>query len=727
MKININTAKDATSVGDFMRILDGQGLIKSDFILISTNFVFNINLNHVLSEYYKRKARDKEQAMTLVLKRSMHSFTSPDTLRPVPNWSPQNQQYIYFICPMTHRLLHIANTDFSCPQNQLPSPSSNTNDLSSSFNHENLHSSAPKKFEIPKELFKESFEFEICCDLENTALMICAPNILSLFAENFDYQTILDDFVRGIVTSDLLSSTVYAHIIPDDVSSLNQNYASGIFGTRSFARISNDILSRWSYPITPENFSSCPKFDFSTSSPILSANSSHKPSPFQQSLFLSNTPLYSLRKSNVYIGNSVKLARKSHINSRSLLGANSFIDDDALISSSTLGQNCIISTSSKIVNSILFNNVSVGKNCTLFSCILGENVTILDNVTIQRGSLIGDNVVLGPNVTIAPFSNIYLPNTETNTNENTLPTTFDPAVVGSLGKGVLPKDVIDLTNYLESDVTDDDSENEMSDVGVDSDDDYYGQSANGYSGYDSSSSTEANLLKKGISNFGRQSTQKEKLVRNQNPGLSNNNNNGLQGEYNEDSHLDNAEHLYKEAMEQLSQKNKLDFRKEVVATLVRAFEENHTVQTAALELNTLRMAYDGNQEYMRLVIVECVIEEIFKQIQIAIKESKTEDNSVNKNGIVDLNTKPILDAFSTRAKTICNKWSPLIQKYIFSSSESTDTLDKIFSFLTDNQNIKRFSNISLGLTVNISNSSANSNQSPKSQNIKTLENSLIHV
>ena len=39
--------------------------------------------------------------------------------------------------------------------------------------------------------------------------------MLALFTENFDYQDVRRDLIKGVLTSDILGNTLYCHIIKD--------------------------------------------------------------------------------------------------------------------------------------------------------------------------------------------------------------------------------------------------------------------------------------------------------------------------------------------------------------------------------------------------------------------------------------------------------------------------------------------------------------------------------
>jgi translation initiation factor eIF-2B subunit epsilon len=89
----------------------------------------------------------------------------------------------------------------------------------------------------------------------------------SLFQDNFDYLDIRRDFVHGILTSDILMKNIYCYVAED-------GYAARVQDTRSYESIrcysvpckmklryddancvsySKDILSRWTFPLVPDD------------------------------------------------------------------------------------------------------------------------------------------------------------------------------------------------------------------------------------------------------------------------------------------------------------------------------------------------------------------------------------------------------------------------------------------------------------------------------------------
>lgn len=82
-------------------------------------------------------------------------------------------------------------------------------------------------------------------DLRDTRIAICSPNVLSLFADNFDFQT-RDDFVKDLLVNEEISDgTIYCYQGKDN------EWGACVKDWRTYQRVSYDITERWSYPLVP--------------------------------------------------------------------------------------------------------------------------------------------------------------------------------------------------------------------------------------------------------------------------------------------------------------------------------------------------------------------------------------------------------------------------------------------------------------------------------------------
>ncbi|OLY84878.1 putative translation initiation factor eIF-2B subunit epsilon [Smittium mucronatum] len=479
-----------------------------------------------------------------------------------------------------------------------------------------------KKIQFPKEIFKSSLEVNVSTNFIDTGISICSLDVLALFSENFDYQTIIGDFVKGICTSDLLSSTIYADIIDSGVHG-SGCYAAGINGTRSYAQIAFDIINRWSFPISPELFPTDPPHH------------------------------YSYNRNNLYIGNKVVLARSCSVGPRSILGHNSKIENGVLFRDSVCGDSTFIDSNTKICDSHIFSFSKIGSGCTITNSLIGSNVTILDNVVLSDGCIIGNNVTIGPNVTIPKFTRIFNP--QNNHPNPDSPNSFDKDHISSpnsLGYDKLLVGTQGIGCLYVSENQDEDWESQAADprcelvdhIGFnlklseispeEMNDDY-----NSDSDYSGSSEDDSDLDSEG---------------------------NGFE-----------SEGYYEKAQKNLDLQKQTDFKNELAATIKRAFEENHTVATAALELNTLRMAYDGNLELMRRVIIESIIGQI--DITKNYKDSTLADGAKH---------------LASSVKILLEKWSVLINKNIYSIADQGDSIGIVFEYLLVVYNDHRLSDSS---------------------------------
>lgn len=83
-------------------------------------------------------------------------------------------------------------------------------------------------------------------DLVDSGISVCSIDVPALFTENFDYQDMKGDFVKGILESDLLGKRIYCHV-------LGNEYAQRVRNTWMYDAVSRDLMRRSVYPITPDS------------------------------------------------------------------------------------------------------------------------------------------------------------------------------------------------------------------------------------------------------------------------------------------------------------------------------------------------------------------------------------------------------------------------------------------------------------------------------------------
>lgn len=252
---------------------------------------------------------------------------------------------------------------------------------------------------IPREILKEHPDLEIRNDLIDCQIDICSVEarpfvssqlllsltrlccqVPSLFQDNFDYGDIRRDFVHGVLTSDLLMKSIHCHIISD-------GYAARAKDTKSYASItwvhvlqfivsstdfpfvhSKDILSRWTFPLVPDD---------------------NLPGP-------SNG--YEHRRGNIYLARSDPpvLARTSTIGPLALLGPGTSVQADACVQRSVLGRRCTIGAGAVVRDSVLWDGVRIEAGSVVDGAVLGAGVRVLRGSVVEAGCLVADGVVIGP-------------------------------------------------------------------------------------------------------------------------------------------------------------------------------------------------------------------------------------------------------------------------------------------------------------------------------------------
>lgn len=572
-KITTVVARAATSVGDALRQLDEQNVSLSDFILCTSIIVSNMDLRTLVSAHLARRLKDKSVIMTMLLREA----TAVHRLR------DKADESVYIIDPSSNKLL--AATSFPSAPGQ-------------------------KYMEINTEDLASNAEIEIRGDLIDTNVYVCNMEVLALFTENFDYHMMRRDFVNKILSSDIYGMHIYAHILSgssagctshsgDNATAMTETgtintgalpvdeesiaslvsmggYAAGVLDTCSYDSISRDMVGRWTYPLCPD------------SNPA-------------------NGISYTYNRGAIYKAPSVSLGRESRAERHVILGPNSRVADYARIVDSVLGRDCSVGEHSVVSGSHLFNSVTVGQNSVIEKSILGERVTILDDVVIERGCLIGDDVTIGPNVRITAFSRIasqpFVDNEDGDESDDDDDGMFENSDSDSDGEiDAAEASTARSGNVLHSKADSNDDEEDTSDsCGSASGAQILGGLGAGYvwdgcpsttPGNSSSSNSRLGIrqLRTIGSSFHDIDLVKTALI-----------------EEGEATSADEADHY----LDQQGNPEE-DFEHELRMTVNRFFEENLKFEAVSIEVGGLRMAYDGDQDDMRRIIVEEVMSTIEK-------------------------------------------------------------------------------------------------------------------
>ncbi|KAK3099169.1 hypothetical protein FSP39_000456 [Pinctada imbricata] len=312
------------SMGDALREIHDKSIIRSDFILIYGDVVTNANLSSLLEEHKKSKqTRGNNAVMTMVYK----------SCPPRHRTRCQEDDVVMALETSTNRVLHYQKV----------------------ADH--------RKFVLPKEVLSSNNEVTLRYDLLNCQINICSPQVPSLFKDNFDYLT-RDDFVRGILENEeIMGYTMYIKVIQDQ-------YAARISNLHMYDAVSRDILSRWSYPIVPDNS------------------------------FIEERSSVTYGRHNVYLSNDVTLARGCELEKSVYVGRGTSVGSNTVITNSVIGKDCRIGENVKIDGAYIWDNVTIENSCRVESSILCNGVVLYDSSHVSQGCILSWDVKVGPSITI---------------------------------------------------------------------------------------------------------------------------------------------------------------------------------------------------------------------------------------------------------------------------------------------------------------------------------------
>ncbi|EJU05368.1 nucleotide-diphospho-sugar transferase [Dacryopinax primogenitus] len=502
------------SVGDAMRELDEKQLISSDFILVAGDVVSNLQIDRVVREHKERRRKNKDAIMTMVVKRSGAFHRT----RPVGDTS------VFVLDPETSECVHYEPI---------------------------LAEPRRRNILLPREVLEKHAEVEVRNDLIDCAIDVCSVDVPVLFSENFDYQDLRRDFVHGVLTSDLLGKSIYCHVV-------EQGYAARVRDTKSYAAVSKDIISRWTYPLVPGDN-------------------------------LPGGDEYEYRRGNRYISkDNVMMSRTCTIGNDTILGPSTRIHDNARIENSVIGPRCSIGPGTIIRDSFIWNDAYVEGSCVIEGCIIGQSVHIGTGSVVRKGCLIGDGTRLGPKANVVEFKRISREKPEDEDEEEG---DEEKHELNGLVNG-LADTVLELGEHAEAYVWPD---TVGADVGAD------GRSSSAARDADSEDEeTEAwgNLkhLRMGDEGFDPYFSDTDSSEEEEESSLASPASGVL---------LTPGGHPIPDFT--LGPRSSANFRSECISSLERALAEGHTVDDAAIELKTLRMASNVTMTEVREVVVEFVV------------------------------------------------------------------------------------------------------------------------
>ncbi|KAJ3299908.1 hypothetical protein HK104_006059 [Borealophlyctis nickersoniae] len=544
-RVSTVVSQELRSVGDALRDMDAKQLLHSDFILVSGDVVSNMNLEKALEEHRQRRATtDKNSIMTMVVKQASATHRS----------RTKGEESVFILDAATNECVQFESLE--------PFP-------------------VKRKTMLDPEVLAKHPELEVRNDLIDCQVDICNIEVPALFTENFDYQDMRRDFVRGILGSDILGKTIYCHV-------LDERYAARVATPQMYDAISKDVLARWTYPLVPDS------------------------NLLEGQHYLHSRP-------HIYKDRNVELSISAQLHEHVVVGSGTTIGDKTRISNSVIGQGCKIGANVIIDGAYIWDNVTIEDNTHVYRSIVGHNVTLKRRVVVQPGCM------LGTGVGVWWFFICHIV---------TLLTGRAQVVVGP--NITLPRDTR-LTRYASGD--DDDVDSDMSGSAESShkpyDVDVVGPEGEGYVFIDEDFEDDED------EEFDKRNIELGFIGRDTYVGEADDDDDESAQE--SDDEIGGAE-----------SGDEGDWKREALQTLDRAISENHDIDIAALELNTLKMAMNITFHDLRSVVVPALV------------------------NMIDLS-----NAQGSTA-SVLKRWGKLIQKFTHGEEDQLDVLEILQDYFADN-------------------------------------------
>lgn len=516
---------ESRSVGDAMRDLDNRGLISGDFLLVSGDVVTNIDFARAMQFHKAKRAQDKDHIATMVL----------SAASPFHRTRSQVDPAVFVLDKSSYRCHY----------------------------YQGIPGARGKKSAVhidPELLDDIGDELVVRNDLIDCHVDICTPHVPQIFQENFDYQTLRADFLRGVLTLDLLKKTIYAYITAE--------YAARVELWATYAAVSQDVVARWTYPLVPDA--------------NLVAGS------------------YGYESHHIYKEDKVVLAQLCTVDNGTCIGADTMVGAHATLAKTIVGRRCRIGANVRLTSSYIWDGAVIEDDVVADHAIVAAGAVIRRGAVLAPGSVVGYGAIVGAGKTIArgmrvvdrPLAReLAFDESDSESGEE-----VDADLVGDDGCGVL-----------------------------------YMLDAGDESGLESNSASLSMLYQlRGLAMsdelIALVSKRKTKRAARRRRMLSTS---VMSTDY-------------------YSEDDDEDFNKEAIATVERAIENSHDLDTALLELNTLRMSMNVTYHEVRVATVQAMVRRVVHFVSTAT-----------------------LGAREATAK-VFGEWGPLFRRQVFSGAEQDD-------------------------------------------------------
>ncbi|KAK1376175.1 eIF-2B GDP-GTP exchange factor subunit epsilon [Heracleum sosnowskyi] len=331
-KVSIIVSKNCVCVGDALRLMYERDVIHGDFILVNGDTVSNMMFDQAIVEHKERRRKYSKAVMTMVVKKSM-----PCQITKLSRFG--NDEMIIAVDSDTKQLLSYEDT---------------VEDLS--------------VVSLDKAMVSDNRRaVSLYNDRQDCWIDICSPEVLSIFNENFDYQDMRNDFVKGLLFDDAQGFKIFTY----DICS---GYAARVDNIRSYDAISKDIIRKWTYPSVPD---------------VLFENSE------------TNLGRERMFRASEVVG-------QSQIGPLTVIGSGTIIGNKTTISKSVVGGGCTIGSNVTIDGCYIWNNVTIEDGCELKHAIVCDGVILKAGAVLEPGVVLSFKVVIGEKFVVPSYSKVSL-------------------------------------------------------------------------------------------------------------------------------------------------------------------------------------------------------------------------------------------------------------------------------------------------------------------------------
>lgn len=324
MKVTALSSKSWSNEGDAIREIESRDDLRpvDDFVLVRQGAVFNVDVSQLVTAHKRRREADRNWLITTVLRKGAGSASSG-----------------LAVCVDTASGTLLKYVEEMDKDGVLVDTNGENSGL------------------------QNGGSVEICSDVMDIGLDVCAPEFLVEFRENFYYDTVRAYIIEKLEggEAEVFGNRMYAHYI----DSSGGQYATRIFSLASLAQATSDLLNGWMYPITCSNINGISKEE--------------KLPDFQSEFLLEQS----------VIGDNVSIAIGSTVID-SVIGDNVKIGSDVTIKHSILMEGVVIGDRSDVEGSIISKGCAIRENSSVpTNCFLDEGVCIgADFMDMVQHSLI---------------------------------------------------------------------------------------------------------------------------------------------------------------------------------------------------------------------------------------------------------------------------------------------------------------------------------------------------